>query len=128
MLLISRLTCAIPVAASQPPASSITSASQADGALPDHLEVELIELPVAPGLGSIVPEHRPQQVEPDGLGRLVEAALEIGSDHARSGLGAQGEPGFGIVLGDNAVDLLASHVGVGADATLNQLDRLDYGG
>ena len=64
-----------------------------DGRIGDaeHLDVELVELPVAALLGALVAEHRPQAVQLGERQGLLEAVLDEGADKAGGRLGPQGD-------------------------------------
>ena len=55
----------------------------------DGLGAELVELPVAPRLWTVVAEHGRQVVEPHGLGLVVQPVLEVGTADGGGALGAQ---------------------------------------
>src|SRR3989442_1955569 len=58
----------------------------------DGLDVELEELAVPAFLWAVVAEHRPEEIQPNRLRTLVEAALEICPDDAGGCLGTHGQP------------------------------------
>ncbi len=49
--------------------------------LAERLDVGLMKLAVAPGLGALVAKHGPHGVEPHGLGLDVESVLDVGAQH-----------------------------------------------
>src|SRR3989442_14633398 len=57
----------------------------------DGLDVELEELAVPAFLWAVVAEHRPEEIQPNRLRTLVEAALEICPDDAGGCPGTQGK-------------------------------------
>ncbi len=91
----------------------------------DRLQVELVELPVAAGLRLVMAEHGADQVEPGGLGTLVEVALEVGPHRSRGAFGTQDEPALVTVV--ELVELLADNVGLAPHSPLDQLGRLQDG-
>ena len=76
---------------------------------PEDLDVELVELPVAPLLGPLVPEHRADGVELRGRQRLLQIVLDEGTDHARRRLGPERHAIPALV--DEGVHLLLNDVG-----------------
>ncbi len=80
----------------------------------DGLGPELVQLTVPARLGAVVPVHGADVVEPDGLGPVVHAVLEVGAADRRGTLGAQGEEVAAPVL--EGVGLLLDYVGGLANA------------
>ena len=91
----------------------------------EHLDVELVELPVAPLLGPFVPEHRPEEVDLRRGHGLLEAVLDERAHQARRGLGAQGDA-LAALVGER-VHLLLDDVGRLAGALGEQFLALDDG-
>ena len=84
----------------------------------DRLDVELPELAVPAGLGSVVAEHRPGHRELHGLRQGLHPVLDVGADDPGGRLGAE-RPGLGLLgpRGDPE-QLLLDDVGDAADAPL----------
>ena len=84
----------------------------------DRLDVELPELPVAPGLGPVVAEHRAGHRELHRLRQRLHPVLDVRPDDARGRLGAEG-PGLRfLVARGQPEELLLDDVGHLADAAL----------
>jgi hypothetical protein len=91
----------------------------------DRLDVELRELPIAPGLGPVVPEHRAGQRELHRLRPRLHAVLDIRTDNPGGRLRPEG-PGLALLLpGRDPEELLLDDVRDLADAPLEDGDLLE---
>ena len=89
----------------------------------EGLHIQLMELSVATLLGTFVPKHWAEAVQPRGRHRLLERVLDEGAYHARSRLGSQRDVFTPFVR--EGVHLLLHDVGRFAGAFGEELFPLD---